>query len=114
MVPHWGACAAPVQPMTVRRGPVDALRFPIRIRTRARADDVGGRWGPDGVLAVSVQAPAVDGRANSSLVRVVAGAFDVPTRTVRIVSGHRSRSKVLEISDPPADAAARLGDLLDA
>jgi uncharacterized protein (TIGR00251 family) len=59
---------------------------------------------------VAVAAPAVDGKANEAVRRAVAEAFGVRTRDVTLVSGERSRDKVLEIDG--ADDA-RLAALLD-
>jgi len=65
--------------------------------------------GQDRVLVVTVAAPAVDGKANEAVRRAVADAFGVRVRDVTVVSGERSRDKVLEIDG--ADAA-RLTTLL--
>jgi len=61
-------------------------------------------------LVVVVAAPAVDGKANEAVRRAVAEAFGVRARDVTVVSGERSRDKVLEIDG--ADAA-RLAELLN-
>ena len=61
------------------------------------------------VLVVTVAAPAVDGKANEAVRRAVADAFGVRVRDVTVVSGERSRDKVLEVDG--ADAA-RLTTLL--
>ena len=60
---------------------------------------------------VAVAAPAVDGKANEAVRRAVAQAFGVRARDVTVVSGARSRDKVLEIDG--ADEA-RLTALLNA
>jgi len=60
---------------------------------------------------VAVAAPAVDGKANEAVRRAVAEAFGVRARDVTVVSGARSRDKVLEIDG--ADEA-RLTALLNA
>jgi uncharacterized protein len=61
-------------------------------------------------LVVAVAAPAVDGKANEAVRRAVAEAFGVRARDVTVVSGERSRDKVLEIGG--ADEA-RLAELLN-
>jgi uncharacterized protein len=51
----------------------------------------------DGVLVIRVTAPALEGRANESLRRLVAKRFGVPKSAITILRGHRSRDKVIEI-----------------
>lgn len=48
---------------------------------------------------VAVKEPPADGRANRAIERAVAGYFKVPPSRVRIVSGHASREKIIEIAD---------------
>ncbi len=80
------------------------MRVPIRVRPGARRTAVGGRWdGPSGAgpaLLVSVAAPAVDGKANAAVCAALAGALGLRTRQVRIVSGERSRDKLVELMAP--------------
>lgn len=49
------------------------------------------------MLAVSVPARAVDGAATEAVRAAVAAAFEVRPRAVTLVSGGRSRSKVLDV-----------------
>ena len=86
-------------------------RVPIRVRPNARRTHVGGSWGSDRVLVVAVAAPPTDGRANKAVTRAIAGALDVPRRTVSIARGARSRDKVIFIDDPPADLDERVEQL---
>ncbi len=53
----------------------------------------------DGVLAVSVREPASQNRANDRVRQIIAERFDVPPGKVRILTGHRSRGKMISISD---------------
>ncbi len=60
-------------------------------------------------LELWVHSPPVDGAANSATVEGVARWLGIPRRRVHMVSGHTSRTKVLEIegidSLPPPDVA---------
>ena len=47
---------------------------------------------------VAVKEPPRDGRANWVIERKIAEYFDLPPSQVKIVSGHKSRDKVLEIT----------------
>jgi len=79
-----------------RRG----VRITVRVHPGAREDSVGGRYGDvePPVLTVRVRARAVDGRANDAVVAVVAEKAGVRRRDVVIQSGHRGRTKVLEVA----------------
>ena len=45
-------------------------------------------------LKIAVQAPPVEGRANEALIAFLAETLGVPKRSVELVSGELSRSKV--------------------
>ena len=49
-------------------------------------------------LLVKVKEPPREGRANEAVIKLVAEHFGVSSKSVRIVSGHRSRNKTLVIS----------------
>ena len=51
----------------------------------------------DGVLKVRVMAPAVEGAANASLIRILAEELGVARRDVRIVAGASSRRKLVVV-----------------
>ena len=48
-------------------------------------------------LKVYLRAPAVEGKANASLVEVLAEHFGVPRSRVRMIRGERSRQKRVEL-----------------
>jgi uncharacterized protein len=51
-----------------------------------------------GALLVKLSAPPVEGQANESLLRFMAHVCDVPRRAVMLMSGERSRSKVIRVN----------------
>lgn len=51
----------------------------------------------DGSLSVKVKAPARQGRANQAVVKAVAAHLGLPKSDVRLVGGHGSRTKTLEV-----------------
>ena len=71
----------------------------MRVVPRASTTKVGGRYGDadPAVLIVRVRAPAVDGAANVALVAALANSLELPPSAVRIVSGRRSRTKLVEV-----------------
>ena len=58
----------------------------------------------DGVLKVKVMAPAVEGAANASLIRLLADELGVARRDVQIVAGAASRQKLVVVDGVPAEA----------
>jgi hypothetical protein len=96
---------------------VTAFRGTIRVRPAAHCDAVGGRApaarpGDPPALGVRVRARPVDGAATAAAERVLAEALGVRPRQVRVIRGATSREKLVEISDPPPDLAARWARLL--
>jgi len=81
-----------------------ALRLQIQLQPRAARDRIVGWHGT--ALKVQVHAPPVEGAANAALVDLLAATLDVPRRSVRILHGSTSRTKLVEI-DSPAPAACR-------
>ncbi|MEK7613837.1 MAG: DUF167 domain-containing protein [Patescibacteria group bacterium] len=53
----------------------------------------------DAAFTVSVREPAERNMANRRVVEVIAEHFNVPPSRVRIISGHRSRKKVLSVEE---------------
>jgi uncharacterized protein len=51
----------------------------------------------DDTLEVWVRARPVDGRANAAIERAVASALGMRLQHVQVVSGHRSRRKIVEV-----------------
>ena len=70
---------------------------------------MAGRHGDGWRLRVS--APPEDGRANQAVERLMARALGVHARDVRIVRGHTTRDKIIEIDGLDA---ARIERALDA
>ncbi len=67
------------------------MRKEIRVVPNAGEDGVNENGD---LLIVRVKAPAKDNKANISAVKLLSRHFG---KTVRIVSGHRSKRKVVEI-----------------
>jgi uncharacterized protein YggU (UPF0235/DUF167 family) len=50
-----------------------------------------------GALKIRLQAPALEDRANEALCQLLAELLKTPKAAVRILSGHHSRSKRVEV-----------------
>ena len=51
-------------------------------------------------LKIRIQAPAVDGKANTQLVKFLADQFAVPKSSVQIARGHTGKAKTVVITNP--------------
>jgi uncharacterized protein len=85
------------------------MRFAIRVKPGATRDAVGGER--DGALIVSVKAPAVEGKANEAVRKVLAKALGVRSRDVVVVRGERGRDKLVELTEVPPGVAQVLSAL---
>ena len=67
----------------------------IRVRPNAKQNKVGGEIA--GRLIVFVQAPAMDGKANDAVAKVLAEHFEVRSRDIKIIRGETNRDKTIEV-----------------
>jgi hypothetical protein len=67
----------------------------IRVRPNSSRNKVGGVVGEPPRLVVAVQAPAVDGKANTAVVKDLAAALDLRAKDFTIVFGELGRDKRL-------------------
>ena len=88
------------------------ITIEIRVRPNAKNNRVGGVAGDPARLVVAVQAPAVDGKANAAVLKVVAKAFDLRSRDISIVHGELSRDKRLVLSGDDLLLQARCSELM--
>jgi uncharacterized protein len=92
----------------------EGVRLSVRVRPGARRDAVGGSWaGPRWpALVVAVRARAIEGAANTAVVAALAAAFGLRRGDVEIVTGVRSRDKVVALRGDRAEMDARLAELM--
>jgi len=82
------------------------VRVDVRVQPRAKKNEIAG-WHGDAIKVRLTAVPA-DGKANEALIGVLAAAFARPVRSVRIISGARSRAKIVEIDGIVAADVRRL------
>src|SRR5712671_2198828 len=73
----------------------EAVILAVRVQPRASKDEIAGVMG--GALKIRLRAPAVEDRANEALCEFLAELLKTPKAAVRILSGHHSRSKRVEV-----------------
>jgi uncharacterized protein (TIGR00251 family) len=81
--------------------------FNIRVRANSSINKVGGTAGDPPRLVVAVQAPAVDGKANTAILKELAKAFGLKSRDFTILTGETSRDKRVQVIGDSADLGKR-------
>ena len=71
------------------------MRVSIRVKANSKCETVEKTG--ERALAVSVKAPAKEGRANAAVIAAISEYFDVPKSRISIISGAGSRDKIVEI-----------------
>lgn len=72
------------------------MRVGVKVVSGAKkeaVEEVNGTW-----LKVSVKEKPKHGAANARVIKLVAKHLKVPVKVVRIVRGHRTPSKILEVA----------------
>lgn len=49
-------------------------------------------------IMVGLASKPIKGKANAELIKKLAKYFDVPTANIKIVAGHKSKNKIVEIT----------------
>src|SRR3954464_14407798 len=82
------------------------VRFAVRVQPRASKNEVVGLHRES--IRIRLTATPVDGSANEALIDFLAELFARPARSVRIVGGAHSRSKIIEVDGISVDDVHRL------
>ena len=67
----------------------------VKVQPKASRNQILG-FGGD-VLQVKVTAPPEQGKANEALIKLLSKRLELPRGSIRILSGHRSRDRRLEV-----------------
>ena len=70
----------------------------LSVRVTPRAGHTAIEGVRDGVVHIRLAAAPGEGAANDALIDLLAKSLRIPKRSIRIVSGERSRNKIVEIS----------------
>lgn len=95
------------------RATAAGVTLAVRAQPGAKKTAITGIYGegPSAQLKIAVNAPPVEGRANSALVAFLSELFAIPRNKIQIVSGELSRSKVFLLSGNTLESAqARLSE----
>jgi len=82
------------------------VRFHVHVQPRASRSEIVGMHGE--AIKIRLTSPPVDDAANAELVALLATELSVQRSAVRIVSGARARSKVVEVVGTSIDRVRQL------
>ena len=83
-----------------------AVQLKIRVIPRAKRDEIAERRGD--AVVVRLQAPPVEGAANRALVKFLSKHLGVHGADISIVSGDKSRDKVVRVEGLSQEELDRL------
>lgn len=66
----------------------------------------------EGVVKLKINAPPIDGKANLACIKFLSDVFNVSKSQISIVSGDKSKIKVIEVLGEPEILAKILSELL--
>jgi uncharacterized protein (TIGR00251 family) len=72
------------------------MKIQVKVKPNSRSEEVS-REGDS--FIVRVKEPPREGKANQAVIRLLAEHFGVPKSRVRILSGFRSKNKVIEVAE---------------
>ncbi|HIJ58735.1 MAG TPA: DUF167 domain-containing protein [Deltaproteobacteria bacterium] len=67
----------------------------VKVLPRSSKDEIVRQ--KDGVYKIKLTAPAIEGKGNKALLKLLARKLGIPKREIRIISGERSRIKSIQI-----------------
>ena len=71
------------------------MKIQVKVKPNSRSEEISREGGS---FIVKVKEPPKEGKANQAVIKLLAEYFSVPQSQVRILSGFRSRNKVIEIT----------------
>ena len=72
------------------------MKIQVKVKVNSRTEEVSQE---DNIFTVKVNKPPREGKANQAVIKLLAKHFEVPKNQVRILSGIKSKNKIIEIVD---------------
>lgn len=72
------------------------MKIFVKVRPGAKEERV--KKIDDNHFSVAVKEPPKEGRANAATAKAIGRYFEVPPSRVKIISGHASREKIVEVA----------------
>ena len=72
------------------------MKIQVKVKPGSRTEEVSQQGDS---FIVKVKEPPKEGKANQAVIKLLAEHFGVPQSQVRILSGFRSKNKVIEVAE---------------
>jgi uncharacterized protein (TIGR00251 family) len=76
----------------------DSIILNVRVVPRASKDELAGLMGD--ALKIRIQAPPVEGKANTYLIKFLSKHWKIPRSRIELISGETGRNKRIRIFNP--------------
>jgi uncharacterized protein (TIGR00251 family) len=81
----------------------------VKVLPRSSKDEITGKQ--DGIYKIKLTTPAIEGKANQALLKLLSKKLGLPKTKIEIISGERSRTKSIRINGiTPEQVKQRLLD----
>ena len=71
------------------------MKIQVKVKPNSRSEEISREGGS---FIVKVKEPPREGKANQAVIKLLAEHFGVPKSQVRILSGFKSKNKVIEVA----------------
>jgi len=72
------------------------MKIQVKVKPNSRTEEVSQEGDS---FIIKVKEPPKEGKANQAVIKLLAEHFGVPQSQVRILSGFRSRNKIIEVAE---------------
>ena len=72
------------------------MKIQVKVKPNSKTEELSQKGDS---FIVKVKEPPKEGKANQAVIKLLAEHFGVPQSQVRILSGFRSRNKVIEVTE---------------
>ena len=72
------------------------MKIQVKVKPNSKTEELSQEGDS---FIINVKEPPKEGKANQTVIKLLAGHFGVPQSQVRILSGFRSRNKVIEVAE---------------
>lgn len=88
----------------------DGVKFQVKVQPNASKCEIAGIM--DDAVKIRLDVPPIEGKANEKCVKFLSKLLDVPKTSISIISGDKSRSKLIFVKGNPAELENKILNLI--